>query len=122
MLTLTWKGDHYIAELHGIVTIRDTQSLYEKLVSTDLIEYIDYGIVDCRNAVKIQYEEEDYIKQAVFAKTASTIHRRDYKVGIVVSSEEIAEAVKKFFKTVRENTPTSGKENYSSIWTKLSMG
>jgi len=75
------------------------------LVSTERIEDIEYGLVDCTNIDRIEYVERDYERQAVFAKTASMIHRRDYKVAIVVSSEEIATSVKKFFQAVREKFP-----------------
>ena len=105
MLEMKWLNDHYVAELSGVVTISDTQSLYSQLVSTERIEDIEYGLVDCTNIDRIEYVERDYERQAVFAKTASMIHRRDYKVAIVVSSEEIATSVKKFFQAVREKFP-----------------
>ena len=98
---LIWREKHYVLEYSGIVTVDETVRVYGELVGSGNFDSARFGIVDLSKVDEIKYRKMDFSLHAAMSKSAARIRKR-LRVGLVISTEEVEEAIKPFMQSVTE--------------------
>ncbi len=89
--------NHFELVYSGVVRVKESIDVYNRLSEDPLFDTALFSIVDCRDLITVEYSEEDFRIHASISMAVSKWQRlnEDFRVGVVVPNSDIELAVRK---------------------------